>query len=278
MDKGILGTSTPQSLLNAVFYLNGKSFCLRGGEEHRRLCISQLVREYNPDRYVYTEAGSKNKKGTFMEMHIQNKVVPICSSPQVGERCHVHVLDFYLSKLPKDAIDRDIFYLRPLPAVPAKPAAPWFQSVPIGRNQLAKMVPNMCSRAGTAGHKTNHSLRATAATDLYHANIPEKLIQERTGHKSVQALRVYQHTTDDQQKAVSEVLASTIKQSSLQVKDSHNYQPHVQSVCRQQPIVNIQGCTVNISMTPPQLQALHPPPPTPAMPDVALEETELYAS
>ena len=31
-DKGILGTSTPQSLLNAVFYLNGKSFCLRGGK------------------------------------------------------------------------------------------------------------------------------------------------------------------------------------------------------------------------------------------------------
>ena len=87
-------------------------------------------------------------------------------------------------------------YLRPLPAVPPKPAAPWFQSVPIGRNQLAKMVPNMCSRAGIAGHKTNHSLRATAATDLYHANIPEKLIQERTGHKSVQALRVYQHTTE----------------------------------------------------------------------------------
>ena len=187
-------------------------------------------------------------------------------------------LDLYLSKLPRDAIDRYIFYLCPLPAVPAKPAAPWFQSVPIGRNQLATMVPSMCSKAGIAGQKTNHSLRATAATDLYHANIPEKLIQERTGHKSVQALRVYQHTTDDQQKAVSEVLASTIKQSSLQAKDSHNYQPHVQSVCWQQPIVNIQGCTVNISMTPPQLQAFQPPPPKPAMPDVALEETELYAS
>ena len=206
-DKGILGTSNPQSLLNAAFYLNGKSFCLRGGEEHRRLCISQLVREYNPDRYVYTEAGSKNKKGTFMEMHIQNKVVPIYSSPKAGERCHVHILDLYLSKLPKDAAEKDVFYLRPLSGVPANPTAPWFQSVPIGRNQLGKMVPNMCTSAGIAGHKTNHSLHATAATDLFHANVPEKLIQERTGHKSVQALRVYQHTTDDQQKAVSEVLS-----------------------------------------------------------------------
>ena len=38
--------------------------------------------------------------------------------------------------------------------------------------------------------KTNHSLRATAASELFCANVPEKLIQERTGHKSLQALRI----------------------------------------------------------------------------------------
>ena len=213
-----------------------------------------------------------------MEMHIHNKVVPIYSSPKAGERCHVRILDLYLSKLPRDAAEKDIFYLRPLSGVPHNPMAPWFHSVPIGRNQLGKMVPNMCTSAGIAGHKTNHSLRATAATDLFHANVPEKLIQERTGHKTVQALRVYQHTTDDQQKAVSEVLSSTTKQSFLQVKDSHNYQPHVQSLCQQQPVFNIQGCTVNISMAPPQSQPLLPPPPTAAALNIALEETELYAS
>ena len=33
--SGVLGTHTPKALLNAVFYSNGKNFCLRGGQEHR---------------------------------------------------------------------------------------------------------------------------------------------------------------------------------------------------------------------------------------------------
>ena len=86
-NKGILGTTTPQSLLNAVFYL--KSFFLSGREEHRQLCISQVVQLFNTRHCVDTETGFKNEKGTFMEMHILNKAVPIYSSPAVGERCHV---------------------------------------------------------------------------------------------------------------------------------------------------------------------------------------------
>ena len=33
------------------------------------------------------------------------------------------------------------------------------------------------------------------ATTLYNANIPEKLIQERTGHRSIKALRQYERTS-----------------------------------------------------------------------------------
>ena len=63
-NKGILGTTTPQSLLNAVFYL--KSFFLSGREEHRQLCISQVVQLFNMRHCVDTETGFKNEKGTFM--------------------------------------------------------------------------------------------------------------------------------------------------------------------------------------------------------------------
>ena len=37
------------------------------------------------------------------------------------------------------------------------------------------------------GHKTNHSVRATGAMELYHGNVPEKFIQYRTGHQSLKA-------------------------------------------------------------------------------------------
>ena len=62
--------------------------------------------------------------------------------------------------------------------------------MPVGRNMLDTMMKNMGAEAGVVG-KTNHSLRATGATCLFHANVPERSIQARTGHKSVEALRTY---------------------------------------------------------------------------------------
>lgn len=58
---GVLNPETPQGLLNCVFFLNGKNFCLRGGAEHRDLKISQLQWEVVKLRgksvvcYTYTE-------------------------------------------------------------------------------------------------------------------------------------------------------------------------------------------------------------------------------
>lgn len=59
----------------------------------------------------------------------------------------------------------------------------WFTSVPVGKNMLQKMLPTMCEEAGFA-RRTNHSLHATGAIDMFRANIPEKVIQSRTGHRT----------------------------------------------------------------------------------------------
>ena len=57
------------------------------------------------------------------------------------------------------------------------------------------MVKDICADASVKGNKSNHSLRATGATELYHAGVPEKVIQERTGHLSLTGLRQYEHTS-----------------------------------------------------------------------------------
>ena len=54
----------------------------------------------------------------------------------------------------------------------------------------------MCAEAQVSGNFTNHSLRAYDATTLYCANLPEKLSQERTGHRCLKALRQYEQTSD----------------------------------------------------------------------------------
>ena len=43
------------------------------------------------------------------------------------------------------------------------------------------IVKEMCKKAGIEGTKSNHSLRATGATELYRAGVPEKIGQD-TGH------------------------------------------------------------------------------------------------
>ena len=111
-ERGVLGVHTPQALLNATFFLNGKNLALRGGKEHHELKFSQFQRLRNPDRYVYTENGSKNRSGGIADFRVPNKVVTIQMNMHNPERCHVRILDAYISRVPESARQSDAFYLQ----------------------------------------------------------------------------------------------------------------------------------------------------------------------
>ena len=88
-ESGVLNVTTPRGLQNAVFFTIGKLFCLRGGKEHRALKLSQLKRDSNVDKYIYHENVSKNRNGSFKQLHVRSKVVPVYSCPEAGIRCPV---------------------------------------------------------------------------------------------------------------------------------------------------------------------------------------------
>ena len=78
----------------------------------------------------------------------------------------------------------------------------------MGKNKLGNMVKEMCLEVGIES-KTNHSLRATGATSMFRSNIQEKIIQNVTGHRLLEALRKYEKTSDDQyHQAVSKIMMS----------------------------------------------------------------------
>ena len=52
----------------------------------------------------------------------------------------------------------------------------------------------------------NHSLRATGTTALFSAGIPECIIQKRTDHRCLDALRTYERVTPAQEQAVAQIL------------------------------------------------------------------------
>ena len=63
----------------------------------------------------------------------------------------------------------------------------------------------MCSEAEISGNKTNHSLRATG---MFRRSVPEKLIQERTGHHCLEALCSYERLDEVQHNAVLTLLSN----------------------------------------------------------------------
>ena len=141
---------------------------------------------------------------------MEHKSVTISANPAAGERCHVSILDLYLSKLPTAAHESDIFYCKPMVSAPTDKYSPWYFPLPIGKNTLAKMVQDMCTEAKIAGKRTNHSLRVAGTSSLHEAGVPEKLIQSRTGHRSLESLRTYERVSSDQEIAVSRILTGEI--------------------------------------------------------------------
>ena len=74
-----------------------------------------------------------------------------------------------------------------------------------------RTVSELCKTAGVSGFKTNHSLRVTTAIRLFQNGLDEQLIIERTGHCSLDWVRGYKRTSQEQQELVSAALNNPTK-------------------------------------------------------------------
>ena len=109
------------------------------------------------------------------------------------------------------------------------------------KNTLVKMVKEVCVKANIPGHKMNHSLRATGIFDLFQAGVPDMIIQDLSGHLSMDGLRQYQRTSE-QEEDVSKVLAS-----GCSIQKSHHslmQRPYYS------PVQNVSDCNVTIYNAP----------------------------
>lgn len=204
--EGMLGDSSSGVLRDTMIYMCGLYFALRGGVELRQLTRKQLsIRELsNGDRYIqYQELmGSKNNQGGIHHRKVVNKVVPHFENKENPSRCFIRLYEKYVSKCPPDP-PGGAFFLHSL----NRPTTErWYSNRVVGYNALSSTVKRLCSAAGIVGKKTNHSLRATAATRLYRDQVDEQLIMDVTGHRSVEGIRSYKRTSADQFKDVSQVL------------------------------------------------------------------------
>ncbi len=212
--EGLLGDHSPQTLLDTILFSCGLAFAMRSGEEHRSLQLPQfkLVESATDgsNYLVYNENYSKNNSGGLKDRKVRPKSVTHYANETNPGRCLVRLFKKYLSHRPDTS--ETAFYLTPL----QKPKGnAWYSSVPVGRNTLAKTVSRICKACGIEGHKTNHSLRVTAATRLFQGGVDEQIIMQRTGHRSIDGVRKYKRISNDQEKATSSIITNSHSSSSI---------------------------------------------------------------
>ena len=103
--------------------------------------------------------------------------------------------------------------MKPKSKIPADPTAPWYTAVQLGKNMLAEMMKRISEEAKLPTKYTNHSLRAYGITKLFKSDIPDKLIMEKSGHRSIEGMRKYQRTDALQELKVCNALENTKEKS-----------------------------------------------------------------
>ena len=218
-DKGLLGCHTAKALLHTVYFYNGKLFGLRASE-HRNLRYNNFKVDSNS--ITYDESVSKTYHGGMKDLKYTPRVVKhICCPPGADNvnhyPCLVNCYAKYLENVKFLGQKNNAFYFRPN----ANKDKFSFDNSPVGINSLNKILPDkLCAEAGLE-RKTSHSLRITCATTLFQNSVEEKLIRERTGHRS-NALFNYEKPNLDQQCKVSEILGPTQGKEIKQTKENAN--------------------------------------------------------
>ena len=92
----------------------------------------------------------------------------------------------------------------------------------------------MCEEAGISGEKTNHSFWVTGTSALFDAGVAEKIIQWHTGHRSLDALRVYERVTEEQDSRVSKILFGPMEkfEGDGHVTSSNSTVPFTPAYCK----------------------------------------------
>ena len=145
---------------------------------------------------------SKSNSGGLTTFRRPAKVTRAYELPDCQQRCPVRLYELYNARCP-DNRPHGAFYLKPLTKYTA---STWYAAVPVGVNTLGNIVKDLCKAAGFEGYFTNHSLRATAATRLFEAEVDEQLIKLKTGHTS-DAVRSYKRPNERQLSTISDIVA-----------------------------------------------------------------------
>ena len=200
--REIFNSDTAAGLLKVVYFYNMKVFGFRAVNEHENLMQDQYIfgEKHGVRCLEYHGRLSKGVTGA-LECKATPKVITHYSDKN-NPRCIVSLFAKYLRILPESGR----FYRKPLPNTADGDIQ--FSKQVVGKNSLAKIIPDMMREAGidiSNRNITGHSGKVTCATRLYQEGFDEQAIKSRTGHRS-DAVHVYKRPSFEMEAAVSRCL------------------------------------------------------------------------
>ena len=214
-DKGLLGVSSPEAILNTLWLNNSLHFGLRGVKEHHdmrwgdvKLCKTDQGVEY----LEFNERQTKTRTGA--DHRDVRPFAPKMFSTDGSEKDPVAVYKLFVQKRPEKMKDPDApFYIAvnnvSMKSKPSNSEKCWFKCNAVGTNKLGGLMKEMSKKAGLQNDKLrNHSARKTMIQTLSENNVPPTQIAQLSGHKNLKSIENYSHLSTKQEMHMSNVLAN----------------------------------------------------------------------
>ena len=192
-----LSNTSPQSLLNKVFFEIQLHFGRRGKEGLRELTKTSFTINKDADGKEYAKlsfnAKQKNHQGDRQEdVGVEQRMY---AHPD-DDKCPIYSLKKYINKLNPNC---DAFFQRPLSHF-TDDSSVWYSNKAIGHNQLGRMMKIISTQAKLSKEYSNHCIRATTVTVLNRNGMDPHQIRHITGHRRVESLAPYINQLSTSQK------------------------------------------------------------------------------
>ena len=218
-ESDVMSPSTPQGLLNNVWFHITLYFCRRGREGQRNLKKTSFVflQDENGSPYAtmaHDEASKTRQGGLDDNTSSYEKLGRMYKTDHPNDG--YTALQLYLQKLHPDC---SAFFQFPkrLWSGPQEPV--WFENRCLGVNKLGGMMKALSEAAKLSQVYTNHCVRATAITLWSDAGLSNRHIMSISGHRNENSLRSYNaRPSSNQLQLCSNVLSTALNPAEQQLQ------------------------------------------------------------
>ncbi len=209
--NGQLGGSTPDSILQTLWFYNTVHFGLRGSAEHRDMCWGDVELKSDGNKKEYLEFNERQTKTRTGENPRDIRAVKpkLFANLENPDRCPVNIYKVYAQKRPQGYSEASHpFYIASTTKHLPSRTETWFKRNPVGVNKLQSMMSRMVTSAGitTDKHLTNHSARKYLIQKLNDNEVPANHIMQISGHKNIASINNYSHLNQHQHQNISRIL------------------------------------------------------------------------